>query len=96
MYVLNIAVRCVLATAFVVLCLVQAKRLGVAGAILLSAIAALDASIALAYFVLSFVDVHPRGIDTMLDALDVLFNLASTVCIVVAMISLRARSSVRG
>jgi hypothetical protein len=91
---LGLAVRCLLATAFVVICLVQAKRIGVAGAILLSVVAVLDESIVVGWFALGHV--HVNAVFTALDVLNVLFNLASTPCVVVAMISLRPRSSVPG
>ena len=96
MHVFSVGIRSLLAAAFVIFCLVQAKRIGVAGAIALAAVAVLDVSIVLAYFVLNLAQVYSNPIYTVLDVLNVLFNLLSTVCVVVAMITLRSKTAVRG
>ncbi len=96
MHFFSIGIRSFLAAAFVIFCLIQAKRIGVAGAIALAVIALLDVSIVLAYFVLDLAEVHSTPLYTGLDLLNVLFNLVSTALVIVAMISLRSRSSVRG
>ena len=79
-------VRCALAFGFGALCLAQARRLGWAGAFLMTAIAGLDVATVLGWALLNMSGAASQGAYTARSVFNVLFNLASLAMVVVALV----------
>jgi hypothetical protein len=83
-YYLSWFIRFALAAGFAIACLVQAKKLGTGGALLMAGVAALDIAGVLGWIVARVV--QAGGFYTAMSVFNVLFNLASTALVLVAMI----------
>lgn len=83
-YVFAMFLRCALVVAFSAVCVVNARKLGWGGALLMVGAALLDAITVFGYFVLMFV--REARLFEVMDALTILLNLGSAVMFLVAFV----------
>jgi hypothetical protein len=85
LYGFSTFVRCALVVAFIAVCLVNARKLGSAGAFLMAGAAILDVATVLGFVLIGLVH-GGESLYTVMSVFNVLFNLGSAVLFIVALV----------